>query len=117
MLCDAGIGQLQEDFCVAFQDVEQVRALVALPDQILPIAEGALCQAWLQYLQQVVLRAPQGVLSLCQKARRTPPGRQRWLGELLKRCPFDVSYCATRDMTKQFAGNEWQAAQCLASDI
>ena len=28
MLCDAGVGQLQEDFSAALQDVKQVRALI-----------------------------------------------------------------------------------------
>ena len=69
VLCDAGVGQLQEDFGAALQDVEQVRALVALPDQVLPVAEGALCQAGLQHLQQVVLQTPQGGFSSCQKAQ------------------------------------------------
>ena len=69
MLCDAGIGQLQEDFSAALQDVEQVRALVALPNQVLPVAEGTLCQAGLQHFQQVVLQATQHMV---QGAGHTP---------------------------------------------
>lgn len=57
MLADAGVGKLEQDLCRPLQDVQQVGALVALPDQILPIAEGALGQPWFQDLQQMVLHS------------------------------------------------------------
>ena len=85
MLCDARVGQLQKHFSAALQDVEQVRALVALPDQVLPVAEGTLCQARLQHLQQVVLQAPQQVLSLWHKAQGIHPGCQKAAGRPFER--------------------------------
>ena len=55
MLWDAGVGQLQQDFSCAFHNVQQVSALVALPDQVLSVAEGTFRQARLQHLEQVIL--------------------------------------------------------------
>lgn len=52
----AGVGKLEQHFNRALQDVEQVRALVSLPDQVLAIAEHPLCQARPQNLQQMILQ-------------------------------------------------------------
>ena len=61
VLRDAGIRQLQQDFSRALHDVQEVGSLVALPDQVLPVAEGALRQSRLQNLQQMVLHKCMGV--------------------------------------------------------